>query len=932
MEKERFSLLLLEPGEIYFEDFSVDLLELDGNSSIGTTTIGRLKMCSKSVVFEAKENVRLPLAKIAYKDCLDIRRWESHSLQLMECNVLAIECSQYTEMLNDNVVQPYRFIQERRMFLFNFHYAALEDYIRQLCQLQRASTLAAYEQNSMIATIVFSRHNRVKFNPFWLDNLYEKICVDYQVDQINPLVVNPGRLLLTNAFVYFQPYNNINPYPVLKIRLKAISSFIKRRFLLRHVGLEIKWSQADQREQQQLLYVSFRNQSERDDFYGQVTQQGDFSVVEQIPESITLKWQNGLISNYDYLLYLNSLADRTYQDLTQYPVFPWVISDYSSERLDLSDPTVYRDLSKPIGALNEERLRRLRERCEEMGEPKFLYGSHYSAPGLVLFYLVRKHPKLMLCLQNGRFDHPDRMFNKVEDVYNNCLNNMADFKELIPEFYDTETKGDFLLNRMKINFGQRFDGVPVNHVALPKWTEGSPERFVETLRAALESDYVSSKLHHWIDLIFGCKQRGDEALKADNLFYHLCYEGSVDLDQIKDLASRHALEVQISEFGQIPKQLFRTAHVSKLLKVDTPLRNLNAGFPDNELRIELDVQYFSHKDEITSLLLDEPTESIITTSKDGTFKCYSLSERRQIRSVQISDMPLSAIRLIDEKSVILSCWDNSLIIYNLDYGKITQAIPAHDDAVSCLSRVKESGLLVSGSWDCSVKIWNDFQINAVIGYLPLEDKIASLDTFQSEANLSIVVGTESGEVFLWTLRLVSAGTKRPVDVESQEHKLVVQHRGGVCAANFNRNGTLLVSCGEDRMFNIVDIDTGMVVFKREMPAVVGCLSWTKDDTFLLMADRTGVLHVWNMLEGIVQKEFRVHSDCVYCVGCTHDGQIVTSGKDERDYCVKIWRNDIKALSIHMSQFLVHVLLEQGQLLERISLQRTAVNKRILGDE
>lgn len=50
------------------------------------------------------------------------------------------------------------------------------------------------------------------------------------------------------------------------------------------------------------------------------------------------------------------------------------------------------------------------------------------APGLVLFYLVRKHPKLMLCLQNGHFDHPDRMFNKVSDVYNNCLNNMSDFK------------------------------------------------------------------------------------------------------------------------------------------------------------------------------------------------------------------------------------------------------------------------------------------------------------------------------------------------------------------------------------------------------------------------------------------------------------------------------------------------------------------------
>ena len=54
--------------------------------------------------------------------------------------------------------------------------------------------------------------------------------------------------------------------------------------------------------------------------------------------------------------------------------------------------------------------------------------------------------------------------------------------------------------------------------------------------------------------IFGYKQRGKEAERADNLFYHLCYEGSVDLDTVADLEERHALEIQIGEFGQVPKQ------------------------------------------------------------------------------------------------------------------------------------------------------------------------------------------------------------------------------------------------------------------------------------------------------------------------------------------------------------------------------------------
>lgn len=69
-------------------------------------------------------------------------------------------------------------------------------------------------------------------------------------------------------------------------------------------------------------------------------------------------------------LNISSLADRTCHDLTQYPVFPWVLSDYISPEIDLNDAKYYRDLTKPIGALNEDRLKQLVERYEEMDEPK----------------------------------------------------------------------------------------------------------------------------------------------------------------------------------------------------------------------------------------------------------------------------------------------------------------------------------------------------------------------------------------------------------------------------------------------------------------------------------------------------------------------------------------------------------------------------------
>lgn len=47
------------------------------------------------------------------------------------------------------------------------------------------------------------------------------------------------------------------------------------------------------------------------------------------------KWIDGEISNFDYLMVLNTLSGRSYNDLCQYPVMPWVLSQYKEESINL---------------------------------------------------------------------------------------------------------------------------------------------------------------------------------------------------------------------------------------------------------------------------------------------------------------------------------------------------------------------------------------------------------------------------------------------------------------------------------------------------------------------------------------------------------------------------------------------------------------------
>lgn len=126
-------------------------------------------------------------------------------------------------------------------------------------------------------------------------------------------------------------------------------------------------------------------------------------------------WQEGTLSNFEYLMLLNEVAGRTYNDLAQYPVFPWVLKNYDDEfgKINLNSPENYRELGKPMGALVPERARAVRDFYNEnVYDPPFHYGSHYSNPGIVTYYLLRLNPfgQLAMDLQ-GKLFWERRSFN-----------------------------------------------------------------------------------------------------------------------------------------------------------------------------------------------------------------------------------------------------------------------------------------------------------------------------------------------------------------------------------------------------------------------------------------------------------------------------------------------------------------------------------------
>lgn len=416
-----------------------------------------------------------------------------------------------------------------------------------------------------------------------------------------------GTVLLTNKYVYFHPKRRIGGFTVLpdafkdkRWRLDRLIESYGRRYLLQNCAVELFF--ADNMD----LFIAFNKLPELQKFIRLIRKQhtpmlstSNSLNPRQIFQSSrwTEMWRKRRISNFEYLMRLNMMAGRSFNDITQYPVMPWIISDYTSNTIDTKDPSIYRDLSKPIGALNETRLSEIMERYKTFDDsdiPKFMYGSHYSSAGVVLHFLIRQEPftSMAITLQGGRFDCPDRLFFDIRETWRGVNHSMSDVKELIPELFCCP---EVLLNTNKLPLGElQDDRGPVEDVRLPKWANNSPYEFIRIQREALESDHVSDRLHEWINLVFGCKQTGPAAVEAKNLFYYLTYENAVDIDSIQDPLQRAATKAQVTHFGQTPSQLLLKDHPKRLPKEECMMSFCHDPIPDRLAKIKICNNFKQH--------------------------------------------------------------------------------------------------------------------------------------------------------------------------------------------------------------------------------------------------------------------------------------------------------------------------------------------------
>ena len=298
------------------------------------------------------------------------------------------------------------------------------------------------------------------------------------------------------------------------------------------------------------------------------------------------EWQEERLSTYEYLLLLNKFSSRSFNDVNQYPIFPWLIRKYVKEKGETNIKVLYRDFKYPMASQIEENRISAINRYEDDEESgvKFPihYGTHYSTSSYVYFYLMREEPYTTLLekLQGYKQENPDRMFFSLFDTLF-VLETGSDNRECIPDIF---CKIEQFINLNCVDFGKKNNGLRVDDFIIDNYSSNligdennnnyinNYVQFIFDNQKLLDAKIITNNISDWFDIIFGIGQLPEKNMKKSlNIFNKATYEQKINLhEKLLKMRKKYKEEEIIKKienkidliisFGQTPYQIFNEKH------------------------------------------------------------------------------------------------------------------------------------------------------------------------------------------------------------------------------------------------------------------------------------------------------------------------------------------------------------------------------------
>lgn len=278
----------------------------------------------------------------------------------------------------------------------------------------------------------------------------------------------------------------------------------------------------------------------------------------------------------------------------------------------------------------------------------------------------------------------------------------------------------------------------------------------------------------------------------------------------------------------------------------------------------------------TVISLDD--ELLAAAGARGRVTVWSIPETRLVHDLAATG-GVSSVRSLafsnDATLIAAGVIQRGIVLISVADGAVAARLGGHEEAVSGLHFRPGDGVLVSSSWDGTLRSWSVADaLSGGITALPGHDGYVFGVAFSPDGSL-LASGTRSGSLWVWDPELAEPIARLPA------------HAGVLYDVTFAPDGRSLATAGADGAVRIWDAQTGRLTGEF---AGAGSHFWSVafDPTGERLAgsgsDRTA--RVWDARAGGEQFVLRGHEARVNCVRFGPDGETIATGS--RDGTVRLW--------------------------------------------
>ena len=238
------------------------------------------------------------------------------------------------------------------------------------------------------------------------------------------------------------------------------------------------------------------------------------------------------------------------------------------------------------------------------------------------------------------------------------------------------------------------------------------------------------------------------------------------------------------------------------------------------------VTFNEHTAAVSGLVFSNNGKVVFSSSHDGTVRAYDMHKYRNFRTF-VSPRPVqfSCVALDPSGEVVCAGSHDTyeVFVWSVQTGRLLELLTGHEGPVSCVAFSPSKALLVSGSWDNTVRLWDVFEHKGAPETLTHSSNVLTL-AFRPDG-VELAVATLDGQILFWDVnRVLQTGSiegKHDLQLGRRVGDKVTAQRLAEAAAHFTSlcytaDGRAILAGGRSKFVCIYNVEHQILLKKFQI--------------------------------------------------------------------------------------------------------------------